>query len=126
MVERGPHTMVDAPGVVNLHIAAQKLLHACRKVRVPGGAILDRVELRRKAVHVVHLARRGVALHQRAAREPVRRDGENRARRVCQELLAHRSKAVRHIVIPERHHGVAVTHEHRYLPLVCHFVLHRY
>ena len=124
VVERSPDAVIDTPGVVHLHVAAKELSHARGELGAAGRAILDRVELRRKTVHVVHLARRGIALHERPSREPVGRDGKNRARLVCQDLLAHCTQAVRHLVIAERHHGIAVAHKHRHLPFVCHLVLH--
>ena len=124
VVERSPDAVIDAPGVVHFHVAAQELPHASGKLGAAGRAILDRVELRRETVHVVHLTRRGVALHERSSREPVGRDGENRARLVCQDFLAHCAQAVRHLIIAERHHGIAVAHKHRHLPFVCHLVLH--
>ncbi len=55
-MERRPDTVVDAPGIVDSDIIAQKLEHALGELLRARGTVVDCVELRREAVHVVYLA----------------------------------------------------------------------
>ena len=91
--------------------------HTSGELGAAGRAILDRVRLRWETVRIVHLTRRGVALHERSSREPVSRDGENRARLVCR--FSRLSRADR--APPRRrgaHHRIAVADKHRHLPSI--------
>lgn len=72
--EDAPRAVVDAPAVVDFDVCAEQVRDVAREVCAAGRLVLEGVELRREAVHVVDLARRCGALHERAVRVPVRRD----------------------------------------------------
>ena len=56
VMERRPDAVVDAPGIVDSDIIAQKLEHALGELLRARGTVVDCVELRREPVHVVYLA----------------------------------------------------------------------
>lgn len=75
--EDAPRAVVDAPAVVDFDVCAEQVRDVAREVCAAGRLVLEGVELRREAVHVVDLARRCGALHERAVRVPVRRDHQD-------------------------------------------------
>ena len=122
VMQRSPHAMIDAPGIVHGHGVSKQLLHAGGEAGVTRRMVLNRIELGGKAVHVVHLTWSGVALYQRPRRIPVGRHSENSQGLVRQDSLAHSPQAVCHLIVPQRHHRVAVTHKQCHLPLLTHRV----
>ena len=75
--EDAPGAVVDAPAVVDFDVCDEQVRDVAREVCAAGRLVLEFVELRREAVHVVDLARLCGALHERAVRVPVRRDHQD-------------------------------------------------
>ena len=75
--EDAPRAVVDAPAVVDFDVCAEQVRDVAREVCAAGRLVLEFVELRREAVHVVDLARLCGALHEGAVRIPVRRDHQD-------------------------------------------------
>lgn len=75
--EDAPGAVVDAPAVVDFDVCAEQVRDVAREVCAAGRLVLEFVELRREAVHVVDLARLCGALHERAMRVPVRGDHQD-------------------------------------------------
>lgn len=75
--EDAPCAVVDAPAVVDFDVCAEQVRNVAREVCKAGRLVLEFVELRREAVHVVYLAGLCGALHERAMRVPVRGDHQD-------------------------------------------------
>lgn len=111
--EDAPGAVVDAPAVVDFDVCAEQVGEVARQVGIACRLVLEGVELLGEAVHVVDLAGLCGALHERAARVPVRgdhQDGLGLAER-CKDALSEAAVGFGQFVVVECDHRAAVADE---------------
>lgn len=111
--EDAPGAVVDAPAVVNFDIGAEQVGDRARQVGAACRLVLELVELLGEAVYVVDLARLCGALHERAARVPVRGDHQDGLglAELCKDALAEAVVGLGQFVVVECDHRAAVADE---------------
>lgn len=111
--EDAPRAVVDAPAVVDFDVCAEQVRDVAREVCAAGRLVLEGVELRREAVHVVDLTRRCGALHERAVRVPVRRDHQDSPglAEFLEDALPEAVVGVGQFIVVECDHRAAVSDE---------------
>ena len=111
--EDAPRAVVDAPAVVDFDVCAEQVRDVAREVCKAGRLVLEFVELRREAVHVVYLAGLCGALHERAMRVPVRGDHQDGLglAELCKDALSEAAVGFGQFVVVECDHRAAVADE---------------
>lgn len=111
--EDAPGAMVDAPAVVDFDALAEQVGDRARQVGAACGLVLELVELLGEAVHVVDLTRLCGALHERAARVPVRGDHQDGLglAELCKDAFAEAAVGFGQFVVVECDHRAAVADE---------------
>ncbi len=113
--EDAPGAVIDAPAVVDFDAIAEQVCDFFCQVSAACGLVLELVELLGEAVHVVDLARLCGALHERAARIPVRGDHQDGlgAAEAFQDGLTEFFIRCRQVVVFKCDHRAAVPDENR-------------
>ena len=111
--EDAPRAVVDAPAVVDFDVCAEQVRDVAREVCAAGRLVLEFVELRREAVHVVYLAGLCGALHECAVRVPVRRDHQDGLglAEFLEDALSEAVVGVGQFIVVECDHRAAVSDE---------------
>lgn len=111
--EDAPRAVVDAPAVVDFDVCAEQVRDVAREVCAAGRLVLEFVELRREAVHVVDLARLCGALHEGAVGVPVRGDHQDGLglAEFLEDALSEAVVGVGQFVVVECDHRAAVSDE---------------
>lgn len=111
--EDAPGAVVDAPAVVDFDVCAEQVGDRARQVGIACRLVLELVELLGEAVHVVDLARLCGALHERAARVPVRGDHQDGLglAELCKDALSEAAVGFGQFVVVECDHRAAVADE---------------
>lgn len=111
--EDAPGTVVDAPAVVDFDVCAEQIGDVARQVGAACRLVLELVELLGESVHVVDLTRLCGALHERAARVPVRGDHQDGLglAELCKDALSEAAVGFGQFVVVECDHRAAVADE---------------
>ncbi len=111
--EDAPGAVVDAPAVVDFDVCAEQVRDVAREVCAAGRLVLEFVELRREAVHVVDLARLCGALHEGAVGVPVRGDHQDSLglAEFLEDALSEAVVGVGQFIVVECDHRAAVSDE---------------